>query len=63
MPPDERDPFGGYAPEPQTAGTMPTDEPAPPDEIESKKYGSGKPHRIIVRGTVAADWGNKDRRE
>ena len=84
---DERDPFGEYAPEPQTAGTTvaaeaaapdatetadeaatpdateAAAEAATPDEADNKRYGSGKPRRIIVRGIVAADSGIKDTRK
>jgi len=84
---DERDPFGDYAPEPQTVATtigteaavldasevaaeaaapnateVVADE-ATPDEVDNKKYGSGKPRRIRVRGMVAADSSIKDPRK
>jgi hypothetical protein len=63
MPPDEKDLFGEYAPEPQTAG--PTHAPERPEATETgtAKYGTGKPHRIIVRGSVAKDDSTEDRRE
>jgi hypothetical protein len=38
MPTDEQDPFGEYAPETQTAGTLPV-------RVESGKYGIDKPRR------------------
>ena len=57
MPPDRQDTFGEYAPELPTAGPRPAVEPSPPDEVETTKYGIGKPRRIIVRGKVAADSG------
>lgn len=63
MPTDEQHPFGEYAPEPQTAGAPPVRETPAPDEVESAKYGIGKPRRIIVRGIVAADKGPDDKRE
>lgn len=63
MPAEEQDPFGEYAPEPQTGGVQITGQPTPPDEIESEKYGIGKPRRIIVRGKVAADPGTEGRQE
>ena len=63
MPPEEKDPFGEYVPEPQTAGTPPAGQAAEPDEVESTKYGIGKPRRIIVRGTVAADTGPEGRQD
>lgn len=63
MLPDERDLFGEYASEPQTVGMQTTVEAALVEEIETDKYGRGKPRRIIVRGIVAADAGIKDRRE
>jgi len=57
MKPDKNDgdPFGEYAPEGQTAADAPLCETQVPDEIETAKYGSGKPRRIIVRGNVAED--------
>jgi hypothetical protein len=60
---DDHDPFGGYAPEPQTAGSPPIPEPPAVDEMEPSKYGIGKPRRIIVRGTVAKDTSPDSRRE
>ena len=60
---DEKDPFGEYAPEPQTPGAPPDRETSAPDEIDSAKYGIDKPRRIIVRGTVAADKGPEDEPE
>lgn len=61
MPTDEQDPFGEYAPEPQTVGPPPIPEMPTLDEVESAKYGIGKPRRIILRGTVAADKGPDDK--
>lgn len=61
MPENKDDPFGEYASEPETTGMPPVGEAAEPDEIESVKYGVGKPRRIRVRGTVAADTGTKGR--
>lgn len=55
MPNDKQEPFGEYAPEPQTAGMPPISETPPTEEVEGSKYGIGKPTRIIVRGTLAAD--------
>ena len=63
MEPKQQDPFGEYAPESQTAGVLPAKGVPPPDEVESGKYGIGKPRRIIVRGTVAADSGTEDKRD
>jgi len=51
---DEQAPFGKYAPEPQTDGAAPAREEPAPGEVETTKYGIGKPRRIIVRGTIAA---------
>ena len=62
MPDEAHKPFGEYAPEPQTAGPTPAAVPTPPDEVDSAKYGLGKPHRIIVRGNVAADASTQNRR-
>ena len=60
---NRQDPFGDYAPEPQTAGALPAVETAPADEVDSEKYGIGKPRRIIVRGTVAKNSSVEDKRE
>ncbi len=60
---NEQDPFGEYAPEPQTTAKPPVRETPLPDEGEGAKYGIGKPRRIIVRGTVAADKSPDDKRE
>ena len=38
---EDKDPFGEYVPEPQTAGTLPAGQAAEPDEVESAKYGIG----------------------
>lgn len=43
--------------------TEAADEGATPDEADNKRYGSGKPRRITVRGIVAADSGIKDTRK
>jgi len=58
---NREDPFGDYVPEPQTTGALPTGETTPADEVDSAKYGVGKPRRIIVRGTVAKDSGVEDK--
>lgn len=63
MPTDKQDPFGEYAPEAQTTGETPVRKTSLPDEIESAKYGIGKPRRIIIRGIVAADKSPDDKRE
>jgi hypothetical protein len=60
---NRQDPFGDYASEPQTEGAMPAAETAPAGEVDSEKYGVGKPRRIIVRGTVAKNPGVEDKRE
>lgn len=60
---DQQNVFGEYAPKPSTAAIRTAPEPSPPGEIESIKYGIGKPRRIIVRGKVAADSGTEDQRE
>jgi hypothetical protein len=60
---NQQDPFGKYAPEPQTTATPPAHETAPLDEVDTEKYGVGKPRRIIVRGTVAKNSGVEDKRE
>lgn len=68
---DTDNPFGEYAPELSTgssAGIKEMSRPdqmtlsaahgvetLPPDEVESAKYGIGKPIRIVLRGTIAAD--------
>jgi hypothetical protein len=63
MVPEEQDPFGEYVSEPQTAAAPQDGSNAAPDEIEITKYGLGKPRRIIVRGTIAADSNSKNRQE
>jgi len=63
MPTEEQDPFGEYAPASQTDAASPVSQKPSPVEVESEKYGIGKPHRIIVRGNVAADSGTKDKRK
>jgi len=60
---EEQSPFGNYSPEPQTAGALPRREAAEPGEVETKKYGIGKPRRIIVRGTIATDKGPQEQQE
>ncbi len=61
MLPDEQDPFGEYAPESQTNTTSTVGKTSPPDEVESEKYGIGKPRRVIIRGNVATDSGTEDK--
>ncbi len=50
------DAFGGYVSESQTVGASSVPKkPLVPDKDVRAMYGSGKPRRIIVRGSVAAD--------
>ena len=63
MQPNQQDPFDEYAPEPQTSAPPRAEETIPSDEVDTEKYGIGKPRRIIVRGTVAKDSGVEDKRE
>jgi hypothetical protein len=62
MEPNQQDPFGDYAPEPQTVAAAPAGDKTLPDEVDTEKYGVGKPRRIIVRGTVAKNSGVEDKR-
>jgi len=62
-PPDANNPFGEYAPEPETEGTPPGGQAPETEEVESAKYGIGKPRRIIIRGTVAADTRTEGRQD
>ena len=63
MPNSDQEPFGEYAPETPTAAVQPPATEAEPDEVETTKYGIGKPRRIIVRGTVAAHPGPEGQRQ
>ena len=55
MPNEVRETFGEYVTEPQTTGQASIAESKSVDEVDSEKYGSGKPYRIIVKGIIAAD--------
>lgn len=54
---DESDAFGEYIQEASTSGSEPIAKPVELDEPEDAKYGIGKPHRIILRGIIAANRG------
>lgn len=62
---DPEDSFGGYAPDPPTAGSEGTKKELDADSltIATEKYGISKPRRIIVRGIVANDKGPDNQRE